>query len=517
MTEQSRFLYPKLSEFQSMRQAHSTKGIPITLTIDRPEQLTVPATYAHFCPTGTIGLLLESSRQNKESGRYSLLALDPYKEFRSKGFQISIREKEGKNSLAPRPSLPFGTAPGEVVEEVANPMERLRQEYSQRPVYAWSGSPKFTGGLVGGLAYDMGRHFERLPDETLDDLALPDMLFYWVDEAIIFDHLEDQLILLALQWPTETYEETVQRLYERAEQIKDIRPKIEGKWQDKKKAYEETISVQPNITAERFSEMVKICQNYIKAGDIFQANLSVRLATTVTAEAWTVYQILRELNPSPYSCYLDFGDWQMVSSSPELLVKLQAGIAETRPIAGTRKRGQTAEEDRAMADELLYNEKESAEHVMLVDLERNDLGRICQYGTVEVDQFKVIEYYSHVMHLVSNVRGTLQPHQDAFDLIPAVFPGGTITGAPKIRSMEIIEELEPTKRSFYTGSIGFIGFDGTMELNIVIRTLLFKEGRAYVQAGAGIVADSIPEREYKESLRKAEALLRAVEIAETEG
>ncbi|WP_162007890.1 anthranilate synthase component I family protein [Heliorestis convoluta] len=510
----SRAIYPSCSAFQEMRQNHPHEGIPLVVTIKRPEKITVPATFNHFCPQGTIGILLESSRHNEQSGRYSLIALNPYQEFRAKGSTISIRKNQERRALRPRPALPFGQASGEQTEEADKPLERLRQEYLQSPIYAWPGRPKFCGGIVGGLSYDMGRHFERLPDQTIDDLDLPDLLFYWVDDAILFDHLEDTVTIVALQWPRETYEITAKRLQDYVDQLDFIKPLPEGKWTDKKKAYEETISVKPNVSAQQFTEMVKSCQEYIRAGDIFQANLSVRLETDVTAHAWSVYQILRQINPSPYSCYLDFGDWQVVSSSPELLVRLQEGLAETRPIAGTRKRGKTSIEDEAMAEELLHNEKEEAEHVMLVDLERNDLGRLCQFGTVEVNQFKVIEYYSHVMHLVSNVRGILRPDQDVFDLIQATFPGGTITGAPKIRSMEIIEELEPTKRSFYTGSIGFIGFDGTMELNIVIRTLLFKAGLAYVQAGAGIVADSLPEREYKESLRKAEALLRAVEIAE---
>lgn len=270
------------------------------------------------------------------------------------------------------------------------------------------------------------------------------------------------------------------------------------------------------MTKSEFEDMVVKCKEYIKAGDIFQANLSIRLGREIKTHPLNLYRIVREVNPSPYMAYLEFGDWQVVSSSPELLVRInEEGYAETRPIAGTRRRGANREEDLALAHELISNEKERAEHIMLVDLERNDLGRVCQYGTVEVNELMVIEEYSHVMHIVSNVRGRLAPGKDGFDLLRAAFPGGTITGAPKIRSMEIIEELEPTRRGIYTGSIGYFGYAGEMEMNIVIRTLVVKDGKkAYVQAGAGIVADSIPEKEYFESLKKAEALLKTLELAE---
>jgi para-aminobenzoate synthetase component I len=271
-----------------------------------------------------------------------------------------------------------------------------------------------------------------------------------------------------------------------------------------------------NMTKEQFKSMVVRAKEYIKAGDVFQVNLSIRLGKELKADPWYVYKVLRRVNPSPYAAYVNFGDIQLVGSSPELLVKINNGIAETRPIAGTRRRGLDREEDLALAKELINNEKECAEHIMLVDLERNDLGRVCSYGTVKVDELMVIEEYSHVMHIVSNVQGELAEGKSNFDLLKACFPGGTITGCPKVRCMEIIEELEPTRRGVYTGSVGYFGYSGEMEMNISIRTLVVTEGKAYVQAGAGIVVDSIPEREYYESLKKAEALLRALELAEQE-
>lgn len=268
---------------------------------------------------------------------------------------------------------------------------------------------------------------------------------------------------------------------------------------------------------EEFKEAVSRIQDYISKGDVFQVNLSVRQTRPIGVEAIDVYDQLRQLNPSPYMAFIHTPDYQIVSGSPELLVKKNGQEISTRPIAGTRSRGADEAEDLRLAEELIQNEKERAEHVMLVDLERNDLGRVAEYGSVEVNEFMVIEKYSHVMHIVSNVRGVLAQGKSPYDVIDAVFPGGTITGAPKIRTMEIIEELEPVRRGLYTGSIGWIGFNGDMELNIVIRTMLVKDGKAHVQAGAGIVIDSNPKHEYKESLKKAMALWKAKELAENGG
>ncbi|MFL6554563.1 MAG: anthranilate synthase component I family protein, partial [Bacillus sp. (in: firmicutes)] len=269
-----------------------------------------------------------------------------------------------------------------------------------------------------------------------------------------------------------------------------------------------------SMTEDDFKQAVTKVQQYISQGDVFQVNLAVRQSKQIEVEALKVYEQLRSLNPSPYMAYLHTPDFQLVSGSPELLVKKNGQEVSTRPIAGTRSRGKNHEEDIKLANELIENEKERAEHVMLVDLERNDLGRVCKYGTVEVNEFMVIEKYSHVMHIVSNVRGELAEDKSSSDIIDAVFPGGTITGAPKVRTMEIIEELEPVQRGIYTGSLGWIDFSGDLELNIIIRTMLIKDGMAHVQAGAGIVIDSNPKHEYKESMKKAAALWKAKEMAE---
>jgi para-aminobenzoate synthetase component 1 len=265
-----------------------------------------------------------------------------------------------------------------------------------------------------------------------------------------------------------------------------------------------------SFTREEFEAAVRRIQEYIISGDVFQVNLSMRRKRPLRSSGFEIYKQLRQINPSPYMGYIKFGELEIVSSSPELLIKRLSSRLFTRPIAGTRKRGSTPEEDRRLAEELLTNEKENAEHVMLVDLERNDIGKVAKYGSVCVPELRVIEEYSHVMHLVSQVEGLLKEDQTNMDIIKALFPGGTITGAPKVRTVEIIEELEKYRRGIYTGSFGWIDFNGNMEMNIIIRTLLIKNGLGYVQAGAGIVIDSIPEREYKESIRKAVALWQAI-------
>jgi anthranilate/para-aminobenzoate synthase component I len=280
-----------------------------------------------------------------------------------------------------------------------------------------------------------------------------------------------------------------------------------------RKTGRKAVAIFAETDMEQYMAMVRRAKEYIAAGDIFQANLSLRLSADIEdADALIVYEILREINPSPFAAYLDFGDYQIVSSSPERLVRVNGMAVDTRPIAGTRPRGKDLQEDVEMKSELLLNEKERAEHIMLIDLERNDMGKVCDYGSVYVDELMTTEQYSHVIHIVSNVSGTLAKGMDCFDVIRATFPGGTITGVPKVRCMEIIDELEQRRRGPYTGSIGYIGHNANMDLNIIIRTFLLKEGKAYVQAGAGIVADSEPEREYYESLKKAEALINTLKM-----
>ena len=349
----------------------------------------------------------------------------------------------------------------------------------------------------------------RGKDETLhiSESNIPDIFFLLFDDVFVYDQKEK--VLWIITHYVDKHEEAKERLNEWKILWATEAPEVTIPFACPEKKNEAVA-----FTEESFMKAVECIQEYIGAGDVFQVNLSTRQERTLQTHPLEIYTSLREINPSPYMGYLELGDFQIVSGSPELLIKKQGTEVSTRPIAGTRSRGADEQEDEELARELIENEKERAEHIMLVDLERNDLGRVCKYGTVEVDEFMVIEKYSHVMHIVSNVRGEVEEDKDAFDLVKAVFPGGTITGAPKIRTMEIIEELEPVRRGIYTGSIGWIGYSGDTELNIVIRTLLAKDGKAHVQAGAGIVIDSNPENEYKESLKKAIALWRAKERSE---
>jgi anthranilate/para-aminobenzoate synthase component I len=481
---------------------------------------------------GTV--LLESVKGPEKIARYSFIALEPYLEVVVKDSYIEII-KNGKRSVSNR-----------------KPLSRLRELvgiYRQRKDPAL---PPFQGGCIGLFSYDFVYYFERLPRTVVDDLKVPDAHFYMVDRLFAFDHklgktfaivcpgarhfpLADSSLHIAnyrvniqpLQndSPVSLFHndqpsctkyhsfydeavETLNRLVSLYNKAGSVSESVKKTVPSKKRR----IDIDYEISKDEYMDMVIRAKEYIRAGDIFQSNLSQRLSAEIRSESpWTLYKILRIINPSPFAAYADFGDYQIVSSSPERLIRLRDGVAETRPIAGTRPRGATMHEDERMRSDLLLNEKERAEHIMLIDLERNDLGKVCSYGTIEVDELMITEDYSHVIHIVSNVKGRMSERRDAFSLVRATFPGGTITGVPKVRCMEIIDELEPVARGPYTGSLGYISFNDEMDLNIIIRTFLIKKGVAYVQAGAGIVADSDPEREYFETLKKAEALISTLE------
>ncbi len=447
--------------------------------------------YEQLSQDQTHHVLLESGR----GGRYSVAGLQPKAVLESTAEGLTIQADHNME-----------VRPGDPLIEMENWLQPLKAE--RQPDL-----PDFQGGVIGLLSYDYARRIEKLPSLSKDDLEIPEVYFFYLDQWVVFDHEEELLWTMILtpddkteaevqltKWTNLWQEHLVQRQTEEAGAADKIVPAI-------------TVSMNEG----QFSNAVKRIQDYISQGDVFQVNLSVRQSQELGTEPYTVYKKLRELNPSPYMSYIQTPEFQIVSGSPELLVKKKGTEVSTRPIAGTRSRGKDAAEDEALARELIDNEKERAEHVMLVDLERNDLGRVCKYGTVEVNEFMVIEKYSHVMHIVSNVRGTLDEQKTGADVIRSVFPGGTITGAPKVRTMEIIEELEPVRRGIYTGSIGWIGVNGDMELNIVIRTMLVKGNEAYIQAGAGVVIDSNPKYEYKESLKKAKALWVAKALAEGKG
>jgi len=447
--------------------------------------------------------LLESVKGPENIARYSFIGIEPYLIMKVKDGAVEI-DCRGRKTLSSR-----------------NPLQRLRElvdVYQQEPVEEL---PPFQGGAAGMLSYDFVHYLEKLPENAADDLQVPDLHFFMIDRLIAFDHKTKKAWIIVCPGARETvlgYSEVTKAkdvLVAGAETVmEDILRRINlnagtGARSDNNG---HRVNISYEMEKERYMDMVTKAKEYIAAGDIFQANLSLRVSAEIgETDPWKVYTILREINPSPFAAFVDFDDYHIVSSSPERLVRVVGKIVDTRPIAGTRPRGKDLDEDETMSAELLLNEKERAEHIMLIDLERNDLGKVSDYGTVNVDELMITEKYSHVIHIVSNVKGMLVDGKDCFSVIRAAFPGGTITGVPKVRCMEIIDEIEPTKRGPYTGSIGYIGFNGNMDQNIIIRTFLIKEGRAYVQAGAGIVADSDPEREYYESLKKAEALIKTLE------
>lgn len=450
---------------------------------------------------GEYDFLLESVQGGEKWARYSFLGRNPSLVIRTKG-----REAEILRSGAPAERRVI-TDPLDLVKEVLSVYRPVKVE----------GLPRFFGGMVGYLAYDAVRFFETLPDRTEDDLALPDALFLLTDTLLIFDNLGQRIQVVSNAFIPDTSPHTVHDAYELAVS------KIEALVADLCKPLDRPLiapmpsrsaEVKSTFSHEGFCRAVRTCKDYVEAGDIIQVVLSQRLEVKTLARPFDVYRALRIINPSPYMYFLRLGDLSLVGSSPEVLVRLEEGQIDLRPIAGTRPRGRDEAEDLRMADELLGDPKERAEHIMLVDLGRNDVGRAAVPGSVEVNELMVIERYSHVMHIVSNVRGQLAEGLDAFDLLQASFPAGTVTGAPKIRAMEIIEEQEPVKRGPYAGAIGYVSFSGNMDTCITIRTIVFTKEGAWIQVGAGIVADSDPEREYQETLNKAAAMLRAIEMTE---
>lgn len=451
--------------------------------------------------------LFESVKGSEQTARYSFIGFDPYLIFKVKDGIVGI-EFDGKKTVSSRKPLPR--------------LRELLHGYKQRPI---PGLPPFQGGAAGMFAYDFVQYFEQLPTNAHDDLHLPDAHFFMIDRLVVFDHVERKSWIIVCPGVRQTalgYSEICIDKPGCLKEAEGIIDRIAARIEKKTFSGEEggavlhprgpAIKIVHDTLKDRYVSMVKKAKEYIAAGDIFQANLSLRLSAEIgSRDPFGVYEVLREINPSPFASFIDFGDYQIVGSSPERLVRVRKGVIDTRPIAGTRPRGDNPAGDEMMRAELLLNEKERAEHIMLIDLERNDIGKVSDYGTVEVDELMVTEDYSHVMHIVSNVTGRLAHGKDCFDVMRAAFPGGTITGVPKVRCMEIIDELEPFRRGPYTGSLGYVGFGGAMDFNIIIRTFVVKDGKAYIQAGAGIVADSDPVREYMESLKKAEALMRTLE------
>jgi anthranilate synthase component 1 len=444
--------------------------------------------------------LLESVEGGEKVGRHSFLGSEPFAVFTSKGDTVTVM----RNGRRQTRTLAEG-------EDPLDALKALLSEYKFVPV---EGLPKFCGGAVGFIGYDAVRFFEKLPERTVDDLALPDSMLVLTDTCLIFDHAfhRGKVVSNALVNgdPEAAYDGAVRKIDAVCARLAASAPAVPAP-----SPRPRDTTLRTNLSRDDYERIVTKAKEYISAGDIIQVVLSQRLTREVAANAFDIYRALRSLNPSPYMYYLTYGDLRIIGCSPERLVSVEEGEVITRPIAGSRPRGETPEEDEALAAELLADEKERAEHIMLLDLGRNDLGRVCRYGTVKVDEQMVIEKYSHVQHIVSNVRGRIRADKDQFDVLRACFPAGTLSGAPKVRAMEIIEELEPTRRGPYGGVIGYFSFSGNMDTAITIRTIVCTNGTAHMQVGAGIVADSVPSREYDECVKlKGGALLRAIEMAE---
>lgn len=447
--------------------------------------------------------LLESAEGGERVGRYSFLGFKPFWELRADGSTVRVSSSKGSFHLD------------------GDPVEVLRRFMPRAASRKWP-LPRFFGGAVGYLAYEWVHRLERLPRHAGKPSGWPEAVFVVPELVLIFDHLRYTLTVVVNQQldraPEHSYhqalgliEEVRARLGTSAAVLHQANMSVEPAATGKEIR---GIGFVSNFSQSEFCTSVRRAKEYIRAGEVFQVVLSQRLETVTRAQPLQVYRLLRALNPSPYMFYLDLGDRHLVGSSPEMLVRVEEGWVETRPIAGTRPRGRDEDEDRRLEAELLADAKERAEHVMLVDLARNDLGRVCQPGTVQVTDFMRVERYSHVMHIVSAVRGRLRPDLDAFSALASCFPAGTLTGAPKVRAMEIIAELEPSERGPYGGAVGYFSFSGNLDTCITIRTVAMQDGKAVVQAGAGIVADSDPEREYEETVNKARALLLAVQLAE---
>ncbi|MCM8785159.1 MAG: anthranilate synthase component I [Candidatus Omnitrophica bacterium] len=447
---------------------------------------------------GSYNFLLESAEQEEKIGRYSFIGTYP---------EIIIK---GKNEKV------------EIIDYTKRIVEKFEKNGSLKVIenflrkyktFKIKSLPSFTGGFVGFVSYDYVRNIEKLPEISKDDLFLPDFIFFFPKKLIIFDHFKRKFFLIMNVFVDK--DKALKQIYDKEREIflnftnEIFKPfkLIEREFQENQDKFKS------NFKKKEFLKSVEKVKNYIYEGDIIQTVISQRWKKEIDVEPFRIYRGLRSLNPSPYMFYLELDQLKLIGSSPEILVKLKGRIATVRPIAGTRPRGKDENEEKKFEQELLNDEKEKAEHIMLVDLARNDLGKVCYPGTVEVTELMRIEKYSHVMHLVSNVKGKLMKNKSAIDLFCSTFPAGTVTGAPKIRAMEIIEEIEKVKRGPYAGAVGYFSLDKSMDFCITIRTFIVKENKIYIQAGAGIVADSIPENEYKETKNKAKGLIEAYKLS----
>ncbi len=484
--------YPDIAEFRRLAE----KGNLIPVYREILADTFTPVT-AFLRLGGRPSFLLESVEGGEKWARYSFIGSRPSKVLRGRGRTVEVIEDQN--------------AP--VVIEADNPLDIIKQEIAAfRPVEV-KGLPRFFGGLVGYIGYDMVRFFEQVQQSEKQDLGLPDFFLMLTDTMLIFDSLRQKIQVVSNAHVNggdveAVYRESVQKIdaiITRLTSPAELLNRDDGG---------SSAGFVSNMQKQDFLSAVERCKEYVMAGDIVQVVLSQRFERPSRVDPFTAYRALRVINPSPYMYYLDTGEAKLVGSSPEILVRMENGRIVLRPIAGTRRRGETESADRALEAELKSDPKEIAEHIMLVDLGRNDVGRVAKIGSVTVTDLMTVERYSHVMHLVSNVEGDLKDGLDAFDVLAACFPAGTVSGAPKVRAMEIIEELEPARRGPYAGSVGYFSYSGNMDMCITIRTLIMKDGKVHVQAGAGIVADSDPEKEYVETVNKAKGMMKAVDMAE---
>jgi anthranilate synthase component 1 len=457
--------------------------------------------------------LFESVEGGEKLARYSFLGRNPYRIVRATDHGATVEVENRRTPETPQDTATNGTpgsdTPDGTIFEV---LDAYLQRYDEPDIPEL---PRLRGGAVGYLGYDAVRLVEDLPDAPPADLDVPDAVWCFYDTVAAFDHVRHQLVLMANVFvdPSTNLRSAFADARSRLKHLESDLKRPAASPDPIEWAGDEMAS---NFAQADFEEAVRTAKQHITDGDIFQVVLSQRFETPFRGDRFNLYRALRQVNPSPYLFFLDFDDFSLVGSSPEVLVRAQDGTAEVLPIAGTRHRGEDAAEDEALADELLADPKERAEHLMLVDLGRNDLGRVCEFDSVEVDRYAYVERYSHVMHIVSSVRGAIADDESPMDVLAACFPAGTVSGAPKVRAMEIIDALEPTRRGVYAGAVGYVDFSGTLDTCITIRTMVVKDDTVYVQAGAGIVADSDPAREYEETRNKAAALRQALHVAANE-
>jgi len=488
-------LYPQTYEEFLELASHGTV-VPVVKRV-MADLLTPVAAYLKIERLSSYSFLLESIEGGEKVARYSFLGLDPDIIVRSRANKVTIQTGSGKQ---------------ETDESMLAVLRRLSGKHI--PV-RFPDLPPFVCGAVGYMSYDSVRWFEKIPDSHSDEAGIDDAVMMFFSRLLAFDHARHQIHVIVNVF-TEGRTEGLESEYKKAlDEIEAMEARLEDPIEPlPRQSSPPDMRVRSNVSRERFEQAVRTAKEYIAAGDIFQVVLSQRLEARLGAHPFEVYRALRMVNPSPYMFFLKIDDQSIIGASPEMLVRATGRRIEYRPIAGTRPRGATETEDLLLGEEMRADEKEVAEHVMLVDLGRNDLGRVADYGSVEVTDLMIVERYSHVMHLVSSIKARLRPGMDRFDALAACFPAGTVTGAPKIRAMEIIDELEPTRRGVYAGAVMYLDYSGNLDSCIAIRMIVVKDGRAYFQAGAGIVADSVPETEYVETVNKARAMLQAIEMAE---